>query len=166
MNPDRLRNIAYLCFLGLAASVPCIYLGELVGRHADLPQPVAAGLLVFVLLPLTFCGALAGLVGSILTVIVRRDARLYALSFLSFGLLVFWLRKDSHGADATWVLAYPVGVALFSLRWLWERRQQKCHPHGPPHPRSQGLMGENPRENTDGADRKDSTEKRKRSGPL
>ena len=122
MTPERLRDFAYRCFLGGAGCTALVYLGDLLGRSGVLPQSLAAGLLVFVLLPLTLCGAVAGLAGMGLTLWIRRDPRLYALSVLTMGVIMFWLRMEQHGADPAWALAYPVGVALFSTHWWLERR--------------------------------------------
>ncbi|MBI5136935.1 MAG: hypothetical protein HZA24_06300 [Nitrospirae bacterium] len=123
MTPERRRDIAYLCFLALGGCVLAVFLGDALGRSGWLPRPLAAGLLVFVLMPLTFAGVAAALAGVVLAVWVGSDARLYALALLAMGLVVFWMRLDQHGAAPAWVLAYPAGAALFSLRWLLTRRR-------------------------------------------
>ncbi len=125
MSPERLRNIAYRCFLGVAGCVTLVYFGDLLGRGGWLPQPVAAGLLVFVLMPLIFIAIIAALVAMGLTLWVRLDPRLYAISILTLGLMMFWLRLELHQANPAWALTYPLGVALFSTHWLVVERGGK-----------------------------------------
>lgn len=125
MSPERLRNSAYFCFLAVAGCVLLVYLGDLIGRSGWLPQPVAAGLLVFILMPLVFIAAIAALVGMGLTLWIRMDPRLYAISILTLGLMMFWLRLEIHQASPAWALTYPLGVALFSIHWLLTGRVGK-----------------------------------------
>lgn len=119
---DRWRDIAYLCFLGLGAAVLLTLAIGLLGAPGWLPQPVMAGLLVFILLPLTGAGLLAGIVGMVLAVIVRSDPRLYALSIAALALFVFRVRQEALGVNPAWTAVYPVGAVLLSLRWWLEKR--------------------------------------------
>ncbi|MFQ5507887.1 MAG: hypothetical protein ACE5FN_00970 [Leptospirillia bacterium] len=125
MSADRKRSLAYKSFLALALAVLLYTVLDSVGRTGLLPQPVAAGLLVFVLMPTLGLGAMAGVAGTLLTLLVGRDPRLYALTVAAWALMVFWGRHDSMGASPYLMLLYPVGALLFSLRWLAENRTAK-----------------------------------------
>ncbi len=123
-GPDPLlvkRNWAYRCFLGVAAAL-LIQMGcDALGRAGWLPDPVAAGMIVFLLLPLTGITWVAALAGMVLTLRVRRDLRLYILSLLTLGLAVYFVRMHSLHYNQPQLLVYPVAVGLFSLRWWLER---------------------------------------------
>jgi hypothetical protein len=126
----RGRDLAYACFLGIGAAVPLFVLVDGLSRAGLLPRPVAAAFVVFLLTPLVGGALLAGAVGMALTLWVRVDPRLYLLSAVTATLFVFWARHGALGADPRLSLLHTVGVLLFSLRWLAEKR--RARPGGGP----------------------------------
>ncbi len=121
LKDPRFRTFAYYCFLGLAAMVVAYIACEVLGFW--LPRPMAAGLLIFIMRPLTGAGLLAGLAGLGLTLYIKNDPRLYTLCVITATLYVFWVRHEALGVSPRWALIYPVGVLLFSLHWILERRK-------------------------------------------
>lgn len=125
MTPARRRDLAYACFLGIAAAVPLFVAADGLSRAGLLPRPAAAAFLVFVLTPLTGAGLLAGVAGMALTLWVRTDPRLYALSIVTATLFVFWVRHGALGVDPRLSLLHTVGALLFSVHWLAEKRHAR-----------------------------------------
>lgn len=122
MNPERLRDIAYGCFVAVGGCVLIFLAADLAGDAGFLPQPVQAFLLVFVMLPLTGFGLMFGLTGIVLTGFVRSDLRLYALSIITVALFVFWVRHTALGVSPRLAVLYlPLAFPLL-LRWAIEKR--------------------------------------------
>jgi len=121
----RFRDFAYYCFGAIAAIAVVLVVMGLLGTAGLLPRPVAAGFLVFVVLPFTATAALLLVAGTVLSVLVRRDLRLYMLILWTVVLFVFWVRRETLGANQAVALIYPVGVVLFSLRWWLGERAEK-----------------------------------------
>lgn len=115
-----IRDAAYLCFLGVGAVVALFVLVSFGG--GEMPQALGRFLLTFVLAPLTALGLLAGLVGMALTLWVRTDPRLWALSVATAALFVFWVRHETLGVSPRLSILHSVGAVLFSVHWLAEKR--------------------------------------------
>jgi len=120
---DGLQNKAYRCYLTTAACVTLFVLGDALGRTGILPQPLAAGLLVFLLWPIMGLSLLSGMGGIGLTLAIRRDPRLWALALLTIGVGVFWVRRQALGdIHPLYMLIYSAGALLFSTHWLLKQR--------------------------------------------
>lgn len=126
MTPERLRDIAYWCFVAIGGCVLIFLAADLAGNAGFLPQPVQAFLLVFVMLPLTGFGLLFGLAGIVLTGMVWRDFRLYALSIITIALFVFWVRHTTLGVNPRLVVLYLPLSFLLLLRWAIEKRARSA----------------------------------------
>jgi len=127
--PPSPRDAAYLCFLAVGAAVAVLVLADVAGSR--LPDALGRTVVIFLLAPLTALGLLVGLVGMALTVWVRRDPRLWALSVATAALFVFWVRHGTLGVSPRFSLVHTAGAVLFSLRWLEEKRLAR---KGPPAP--------------------------------
>jgi hypothetical protein len=119
------RDGAYLCFLGVAAAVPLFVATDALEAAGLLPPKAGEMLVLFLLLPLNVAGLLAGVLGMVLTLRARTDPRLYMLSVVTITLFVFWVRHGTLGVSPRLSLLHTVGVLLFSLHWLAEKRQAR-----------------------------------------
>ncbi|MDH5525998.1 MAG: hypothetical protein OEY97_01660 [Nitrospirota bacterium] len=129
MNPG-MRNAAYFCFLGLAASLSVFLLLDVIGPWLN--RPLAAAVMVFLMTPLVPIGLSAGCAGIVLAVLVRRDPRLYMLSLATVTLIVFWARQSHLEVSIAWAWLYVPGALLFSLRWWVTRPSAAGAPPTPP----------------------------------
>lgn len=132
MPAPSARDAAYLCFLGVGGAVAVLVLAHVAGRL--LPEALGRFLVVFLLAPLTALGFLAGLVGLGLTVWVRRDVRLWALSAATAALFVFWVRHGALGVNPRYAILHTAGAVLLSLRWIEERVRDRRAPSEPARP--------------------------------
>jgi hypothetical protein len=117
------RDTAYVCFLAVGGAVAVLVLASVVGHL--LPEALGRAALLLVLAPLTIMGLVAGLLAMFLTLWVRVDLRLWALSVATLALFVFWVRHGALGVNPRFSLVHPVGALLFSARWLAEKRARR-----------------------------------------
>jgi len=118
--PIPFRDAAYICFLGVGAAVAVLVLVSFGG--GEMPEALGRFLLTFVLAPLTALGLLAGLTGMALTLWVRTDPRLWALSIATAALFVLWVRHGTLGVSPRLSILHSAGAVLFSIHWLAEKR--------------------------------------------
>lgn len=124
------RDLAYGCFLGVGGAVAVLVLADVAG--GVLPAAFGQALVVFVLAPLTAAGFLAGVAGIGLTLWVRTDPRLYALSVATAALFVLWVRHGTLGVSPRLTLLHTGGAVLFSLRWIEEKVRGRRSGRGAP----------------------------------